>query len=234
MLAEARRIAGNEGPITEPILFRAFCATADEQFKAGLKLWNFGVDLDRLDSTDAIDLIGLPASELTIHASPDVVYATVDSGIVISNGNGARKGTAGSYVRNQFDDRAWAFLAEAGALARSQGWDEIRTPHLFAALIGNGNTSVGKALLRGHVDPAKMKSAVLLLVPQGLVPHNAPGFPTIGPNAFTVLSRAYQSAFAQQRTHATETDIIKAFFADGGGPVGALLAMAGVSVSHLT
>ena len=67
------------------------------------------------------------------------------------------------FTRSQFDDAAWSVVLAAADLARKDGWKEVRTPHLVAALIDSpltvGSRRVDEARLESGRDQAGPCSA---------------------------------------------------------------------------
>jgi ATP-dependent Clp protease ATP-binding subunit ClpC len=124
-------------------------------------------------------------------------------------------------------------VREASELARQQGFAEIRTPHLFAAMIGDGATAAGAGLSKWTANFKGMKSAVLSIVrAQSPCPAPAAGI-RVSTNCRAILDRAVEGARRQGRPHVTEEDLLRAFFADGGGIVGEMLAKIGIEAPLL-
>jgi ATP-dependent Clp protease ATP-binding subunit ClpC len=213
----------NKEFITEPLLFKAFCQVADSRFKQQLK--QAGIDLEALGSTpdpspddSAPPSSGPPPSS----GSP---ASTVD---LRSSSSGSVTSGAPTISRGHFAEGAWRVVLDAQHLARAQGWAEIRSPHLLAVLIGDGDTAAGHLLQRHQLDPAKAKRAALLVVaapparPQPEAePASLTGAPKLSRNAGNVISRAVRTAMGAGRL-VTEQDLCDAFFAQVGA-IGDLL-----------
>jgi len=231
MLRRARALVAPTGRVTEPVLFKAFCEVAEPALKQALKLPPWRSDLEALGSeadlpsSSDMEEGGLPRPDLDAASS----YA---SGPTHPGSGGSLRGSddVQRFRRGQFEDSAWRALMESAQLARLQGGTVIRTPHLFAALIGDGSGPVGVALQRHHVQAEEMKARVLSLVPPQFLPPGAPRTIGLGEHAYQVVRGALQRAAAAGRTQVTEEDLLAAFFADGGGVVGDLLRGLGLEV----
>ncbi len=184
--------------VSEEILFKAFCDVVPESFTQALR--QNGVDLRALGSG-----IG-PVVTLLDDAQQ-------------------KKQKTGS---EQFDEKTWGVLVESARLARMQGWAEVRTPHLFAAMIGDGSGVIGLALKRENINPEEMKAVALELVPPRPPVIQASGKIILGKNAQRVVSRAMQIAASAGRARVSEDDLAQSFFADEQVIINELLRRVGV------
>lgn len=210
MIERAHAFADENGFVTEQSLFKAFCEVTEPEFKNYLK--SAGLDLDALNNEEPP-----PPSSGQLAAPPATPTAT--TAFVISN--------------DQFEESVWRLLLEAEDLARLQGWEQIRTPHLFAAMIGDGSTQTAQALRAKQLDPEQVKQLALSVAPVRPPLNALPGgdsrVPNLGDNAAQVINRALRMA-NQQNRRVTERDLLNAFFADGGGVIGELLQQIEIAV----
>jgi ATP-dependent Clp protease ATP-binding subunit ClpC len=190
--------------VGEKELFQAFCEKSDAGFKAFLRQPPMPVDLDELG--------GLLAPAQKPLRSPEPAQAAPP---------GARPKLIEGIREEQFEPAAWTAVSEAARVARAHGFSEVRTPHLYVGMLGDGNTPAAEAV-RERVRVDELKRAVLALVAaQPPLPDDAKV--ALSENAAAVLTRARDRALAQARSRATAEDLHEAFFADGGGVVGELL-----------
>jgi hypothetical protein len=203
-LKRARQLSGNLGVITESMLFKSFCEIAAPAFKAWLKSSAVRIDLDALASDESGQDPGEQLRELGEHG----------------------------ISQSRFDEGAWRVLVESSQLAQGDGWTEIRTPHLFAAMIGDGSSPAGLFLQREHLNPTEAKKLVLSVVPARPHSLDAPASIRLGDNALQIIVRAIQLAKGEGRERVTEEDVFTSFFTDGGGVVGEVLSMIGVKYRH--
>lgn len=204
MLRRAWKLARPSRSITESLLFQAFSSVAPSELKQALK--SLGIDLDALVNSESPKP---PEGRQPPH-----------------RGGGEGAGT----VQDQFDDNIQRIVLEASGLARQLGWTEIRTPHLFAALIGDGTGLVGGAFQRSRIDPRTVRQAVLSMTPAQPVSPDSPRDPPLGDNTVKVLRDALTIARSVGRERVTELDLLAAFLADGGG-VGQALRQAGLRLA---
>jgi ATP-dependent Clp protease ATP-binding subunit ClpC len=128
------------------------------------------------------------------------------------------------------DAKARAVLEQAHELARKEGWPEVRTPHLFAALVTSERSLVGGALQSGGIHPAKLVRLVLEMVPPQRSSASTSENLPLSKNVQGVLSRARDAADRAQRELTSEADLVAGLFADGGGAVGDLLRALGLTL----
>lgn len=222
MLQRAGELPANKLSTTEPMLFKAFCEVTAPTFKSALKHSRWGIDLDALGSEitpnppDAGESgpsgpIGEPPSS---PPSPPAAPSDRDS---------TEDKNAAGISRDQFDEGVWRTLSQSAQLAWRQGWTEIRTPHLFVEMIGDGSGPVGLALRQNNLDRETVKKAVLSLIePKSLPPDASPAI-SLGAHACQIVIRAVKLAESEGRKQTNEEDLFASFFADGGGVVGELL-----------
>ena len=233
MIKEAMSIATDAHAVTEQELFNAFCRQADPAFKAWLKQPPLKVDLDALGS----EIVPHEASDMEENAPPRSGTARQAQSLSASyssdtEGPSRVSKDASNVSRDQFEDSGWQVLRKSLKLAQEQGWPEVRTPHLFAALIGDdGLGPAGVTLRQNHVNPVEIKQYLLAQMrPQSPFPSGL-RTPRLGANAGAVVKRALQMAVSDGRTQATAEDLLTAFFADGGGAVGEYLRSSGVQIT---
>ncbi|MGE0129097.1 MAG: AAA family ATPase [Blastocatellales bacterium] len=203
VIETARRLAPEGQLVGEKELFRAFCEKADPGFKNMLKA-PLGVESPE---TLKADLDALKSIDPDEEPPPPLKY--------------------------RFETDAWQALLEAENLARLQGWEQIRTPHLFAAMIGDGSTQTAQVLRGKQFDPEQVKQLALSVVstrpPLDALPASESRVPNLGDNAAQVINRALRMA-NQENRRVTERDLLAAFFADGGGVIGELLQQIEIAV----
>lgn len=218
MLQRAGELPAKKRSTTEPMLFKAFCEVTAPALKSALKRSHWRIDLDALGSEIALDSgkSGPPQSIAKPPTSPP-------SAPPVPSGDPGEHTDEAGIRKDQFEDEAWLKLTQAAQLAWEQGWTEIRTPHLFAEMIGDGSGPVGLALRRNNLDPETVKKAVLSLIePKSLSPDASPAI-SLGAHACQIVIRAVKLAESEGRKQTSEEDLSASFFADGGGVVGELL-----------
>jgi len=203
MIDRARAFADENGFVTEQTLFKAFCEVIEPELKNNLN--SAAIDLDALINEEPS-----PPSSGPLATPPPA--PTAITAVVIN--------------RERFEEIVWRMLQEAEGLARLQGWEQIRTPHLFAAMIGDGSAQTAQALRDRQLDPEQVKQLALSVVPTRpplvALPTSELRVPNFGDNAQEIINRALRMA-NQENRRVTELDLGIAFFADGGGVVGELL-----------
>lgn len=204
MIERAKELRGS-GLITEQILFKAFCETCGLELKQALIARPWCVDLQVLGAE--------------IENREKVAGATSDEPETSA-------GVKDLQVEH-FEPSAWRVLLEAGRLAQLQGWMEIRSPHLFAALIGDGSGPVGKVLQQRSSELEHVKRFALALVPVRAARPSLTHIPYLSAQALQVVTQAIKIANDANRL-VTEDDLLKAFFIGGGGIVGEQLAHMGL------
>jgi ATP-dependent Clp protease ATP-binding subunit ClpC len=235
MLEQAR--SAGDGLITEPALFRAFCAAASPQFKQDLE--QKGVDLDALSAdpdppdddssppSGGVNSQPLPSQQFEDRAPPGPDATTRD----ISSSLSSHHSAPTVVIRpDRFSEGAWRVLLNAERLARGQGWPEVMSPHLFAAMIGDGETPMARFLQRNHFSYKKVRQAALMMTASPSTQQTGrpmaaagseSGVPRFGRNALKVVGRAAQKAAAEDRLVA-EQDLCEELLA-AGGSIGMLL-----------
>ena|GEM_PF-259644 len=126
-------------------------------------------------------------------------------------------------------DEVSLIVRRAMFLARSQGHREIRSPHLFVGMMGDGTGPTGSILRRLGLKLDSLKSAILSVVRIIGPPLDEEREISYGERAQSILQNAARLTLKKGRGTLTETELLTAFFQDGGGPVGELLSQAGVS-----
>ena len=224
-LKRARALSGNSGVITESTLFRSFCEIAAPTFKAWLMTYPVRIDLDALASDESGSHSDGDKPPERGSDKPDDLETSQsgpDPGVQL--GELAEHGIS----QSKFDEGAWRILVQSAQLAQGDGWTEIRTPHLFATMIGDGSSPAGLFLQREHLNPAEAKKLVLSVVPARPRSVDGPASIRLGDNALKVIVSAIQLAKGEGRERVTEEDLFTSFFAGGGGVVGEVLHMIGV------
>jgi ATP-dependent Clp protease ATP-binding subunit ClpC len=234
--------------VNELGLFIAFCYVVPDALKERLAKSQFGLHLDLLlvkfverlmeMSTAQEQHQGAPPAPLspkqTLPVAPSVPSRTSPSSASAApsslNPPDPATTAAGEIQlvmsdgleQGQFDDDAWRCLVRAGLWARDHGWQEVRSPHLFASLVKEHVPVPSFGLLR----PEEEKSLISLVL--GLVPRASAQATTqvkLSSNVVAILMRAVACAKAASRTRVGLEDLLIGFFegADRGGVVGDLL-----------
>jgi hypothetical protein len=128
-------------------------------------------------------------------------------------------------------DSGWNAVIRAAELARQSGWKEIRTPHLFVAMLNRRSSTLASALREKHVDPDKLRKDMLSKV--GTKTHSRSEVPlgssiTLSENARLALDRAIAAVGAEGRSSASLADLLVALCADEKGIVAKVLAEHGI------
>ena len=231
MTERARQLAGDSESVDERHLFQAFCEVAPQSFKQLLnalpKPWQ--LDLDALFCSSEAESKrlshGPPAMTAPNQELVDVESPRSTAQGVPMAGN-AESVTVSS---EQFEPAAWGVVLLAANWARLQRSPQLRSPHLFAALVGDGMGPVGTMLRQAKIDPELGKILILTMIPLPNQPSAEDAKVSIGHNASDVLVRAIRLAEKHGRTKANVDDLIEGFFADGGGSVGEQLRQLGVN-----
>ncbi len=106
----------------------------------------------------------------------------------------------------------------AAQFAYAQGYTEIRSPHLFAALVSEGKT-IASVLLRRDTHPQRLIRTMLLLVPPKVREQTQPGGLSASRSVVEILRRADVYARAGRREAITENDLRKAILENPNGAV---------------
>jgi ATP-dependent Clp protease ATP-binding subunit ClpC len=217
-LRRAGELAIDTRVVSEPALFRAFCKVVAPGLKQSLKASPWQIDLDALAADE-----GMPPDDQA-PAPPQAGGGGKGEGATGSDlSAGFAENPESGISRSRFEESAWRVLTESALLARRRGWAKVRTPHLFAAMIGDGTTPVGVSLQRERMKPAEVKQIVLSLVPTRPLSPEASPMIQLGEHVLQILHRALKQADAEGRHQVSEEEIFKAFFGDGGGIIGEVL-----------
>jgi ATP-dependent Clp protease ATP-binding subunit ClpC len=213
VIERARAMAAETKRVTERTLFKAFCVTAPVEFKEFLGR-QLRIDLDALGSDQR------SAAEACVPTSPSP--ATIDGGQGDVGGLGVSM--------ELFDEDARRALTDAKHIARQLGWAEIRTPHLFVALLA-GESRIKRSFEQNQVPIEDLKSLILSATPPQ-PPLDASTPISLSANALGIVRRASELATAEKRARATRDDLAAAFFENGGGMVGQMLQSLGLLVGE--
>lgn len=232
VLQTALRIASDPHAVTEKDLFVAFCDAAHPGFKKMMRSEPFSADLDLLKSTtpptEGLEESGKPPFPPQA-ATGETKSSAADSSPQTPEDT-PPPGKGDLMDESNFHPRAWRIVREAAALAVRDGWPIIRTPHLFAAMIGDGQTFAASMLQASKRGLEHIKRCVLSTVPPQPQPANAPDAPGLSDNVRRTLAQAIERATSQSRSCATEEDIFTALFLDGGSIIGVVLSQLGLPV----
>lgn len=227
MLGRARTLRNGLQLIDEALLLRAFSEVADVGFKQALLSSpdGFQVDIDQLgrpgDGNPVAAATSTPPSDVTekqsgAHEKPSVGRPeTVDL-------------QPKTLDLRRLDPSAMDLLGVAATWARSQGNSLIRQPHLFVALIGDGNSTIGQDLRQAGLDPEKVKLVMLSLVSAKATTDSTENAMMLSDTCGRILGQAIEIAQTEGRDRASDEDILRAFFVDGGGVVGQTLQKLGL------
>jgi ATP-dependent Clp protease ATP-binding subunit ClpC len=216
VIEEARHKAIGKAVVTERDLFLAFCEKASPELKEVLRRPGLGLDLDQLKQLELDARLDTDARR--VRGYKQAPAATVHDRV----GNRSSDGEA-AFQKARFEESVWRGIVESAQFAWQQGLTEIRSPHLFAGMIGDGQGTLGVTLSRRKLEPQAVKLMALSLLKSRPLPEGArPGI-RFGSHATQIVTRALHRAAAGGRRRANEQDLCEAFFADGGGLVGEML-----------
>jgi len=109
------------------------------------------------------------------------------------------------------------------------GWDEVKTPHLFCAMIGSSTSPFGALLNRYGFRADMIQRAMLTIVPARGTPHPPSFRPVYSRHVQSILTHARKIGPGNGETvQVDETVLERAFFADGGGVVAEALKQLGL------
>jgi hypothetical protein len=227
----ARELAGAKGLVTERLLLRAFSEAAEPAFKAALRRRQPPLDLDRL----AAQVKSAPAPDAK--ESGEGVFeglARKPGAVSLAEAEPSQKPLADkptpqlkplptAWTQDHFEPATGQMLEQATDLAQTAGWPEVRTPHLFAAMIGTGASLTSSLLRERRLDPATVRQTVLSLVPARPQPA-APGpRPAWGDSLLKVFTSAFALAGGKARPQINEEDILTALLTDKTGTISRIL-----------
>jgi ATP-dependent Clp protease ATP-binding subunit ClpA len=118
----------------------------------------------------------------------------------------------------EYDPASRQVIEAAAEFALLQGYAEIRSPHLFAALITDGSWLAG-ALGRDHIRPEQLLRNILALVPPQSLPPGLAARVYPGLTVQKILLDAVRNAQSEGRRTISEADVGKALLADDAGIV---------------
>lgn len=213
MLEQARGIQTRNklAEMTDAALFKAYCRIAPPAIRQILMALKppLRADLDRL-AGEPLDLPPLPAPPTE---SPSSHRKRIEAPPVPppeSSSSGSQK--------LPLDDRASRILDAAANWAVAQGWTEVRSPHLFAALLAP-DMPLAERLMRRGVSPTVVIQAMLHLVPSRARPEEQNVSVEPGKRVRQLLVRARQIASQDRRSVVGERDLRRAFLTDMEGVV---------------
>jgi hypothetical protein len=221
----ARQLVDKAAMVREADLFRAFCEVAPQEFKHLMKVlpkpWQ--IDLDSLYGKTELDDQPRQPPEVLADSQADISPGSKDGvalGIDTESVN---------IRREQFEPAAWRVILLAANWSLLQRSPQLRSPHLFAALIGDGSGPVGIMLRRANLNPEVGKILVLMMIPP---PQQTTEISKvyIGQNAAQVMLGAITAAQKHGRSKANVDDLIQSLLANGGGSVGEYLRKLGVDI----
>ena len=231
VVKRARRLARAEGKesVDEASLFRCFAQVVRRGFKKFLKHPPLQVDLDAIAAEVqklSEDTKPSPASGVAMGDIGDTSGSSVSAPRPGPRRPSRRRRRSSSdrVSSLNFDEASWKLLREAEQISADQGAIAIFSPHLFAAMIGDGTTPVAESLRSQQVDPRHLKQLVLELVPLDQHPGGKSSSLSLTEHVGEIMKQAVQVARDSGRQKASPADLAEAFFADGGGAVGDLLA----------
>ncbi|MGB3975446.1 MAG: ATP-dependent Clp protease ATP-binding subunit [bacterium] len=197
--------------ISEKILFRAFCECANSEFKSFVKTFFPEIDLDNIESTQ------IPGQQEEEPTEAPLSLVSKDN----ANQSEMPK-------QDQFDSTAWNIIMESAKCAFSQGWNEIKSPHLFAALITSRSEPIETLLRINAIKAEDLKSLVLSIVPARPSIPGSISTVTFSRNTFKIIRQAVDIARSVGHPKVGVQELFAAFFADGGGIVGELFNHLGI------
>lgn len=218
MLERAAALGTCDRTIGERELFRAFCAVAPPEFRQALLRRDWGLDLDRLSLADTKPPAAAPEVVEPPSAAPDPERATPAT-------DGQERSAVLPGIRLQdFDDEVVRCLRRAVDASCAQGWREMRSPHLFLGMLDE-ELPIPQHGVLSSTARAEVRRAVLAVIPPR--PHPAPRLDALSANVIAILRRTLLNASNAGRSCASVDDLLQAFFSDGGGIVGTVIARLG-------
>jgi hypothetical protein len=214
--AKLKSDAAGRPVIDERTLFQAFAERASAVLKASLLQLKQPVDLDRLAARDDATL-GDPLAEDGDAAAPMIPSDRMESAVVADSTSTQREVQPSASL---FEPTAWQLLVNAAEIARLQGWQVVRLPHLFAAMLGEGDGPAGPLLRAKGLTVVTALVQLLSLVPPQESRESAFASPAFSPNAGKVVMLAVELARTRDKGRASIEDLFEAFTKDGGGVVG--------------
>ena len=214
VLEEAARAVGSTGTVSERDIFRAYCEKAAPGLKMALKQ-SLHLDLDHLKtlepapegSDEQVEVADLEVDQR--HAGPSTRAPDLEG----------------------FDETCKRIIDKATEYARASGNNSVNSPHLFAAIVEGGKTSLA-SLLGEHPEKAKKLREMALSVMRNNAGRLGDDVEMVfSPHTLEILDRAKLVAEASNHKHITEDDLLVSFFADGGGVIGRMLTMLGLQAA---
>ena len=228
MLQRARQLQtrNQSETITEEMLLRAYCDVAPQGLKDALKSLppQWRLDLDAV-AAEALKESPAPTGAMAADASSDG-----------ESGRHSRGGTEPVVEDEQMNLTEQSFLgpdvrrilAASAQYAALQGYCDIRSPHLCAALIGDGSEAVSRVLRRLDVSPDQVIRTMLLLVP----PKTPPTIPIVrfqlGPTVQRLFDRALQRVRQEEAELVSERVLREVLFGDAENVVSKTLKALGL------
>lgn len=212
VLRQARALAKNDRPVTERDLFVAFCMLSAEPFKEFLQKF-LNLNLDELKHLEPAEHADDDQSSLE---EPEMASSTADSG-------GGRAFAFERFHPAQFAAPVWMGIQRACDLALRDGWPDLRTPHLFRAMLEIPEIGIADALADQGYDPLQVHSILRQGLIRGRQLKEPAGKMPVSENSESILVDALRRAHDCGREQVLPEDFFEAFFASGGSIVGALL-----------
>ncbi|MFP4474356.1 MAG: Clp protease N-terminal domain-containing protein [Desulfatibacillaceae bacterium] len=119
-------------------------------------------------------------------------------------------------------------VREALSLARKNGWSEIRSPHLFAAMVRTGVGPIPEFCKARGIMAQTLVRLVLSVIPPRRAGQAGEGPLRMSRQVQDVFVRAYETVLGETRDVIGTRDLYRALFMDGGGVVGELLVQSGM------
>lgn len=209
-------LASSGDVVDERALFRAFCRVCPPSFRQALRRRSWDLDLEALAS-----------AEPQRTAAPSVQATSAIVTPVASRAPSVFPGAELPHLRlppgfdaSDLDEQVGRCMNAAARTALDRGWNEIRSPHLFASMLDEG-IPVPELGVLDVGETQALRQLVLAVLPQRrLEPAQ---WVTASPNVAAVLDRARDRAKADRRREINFQDLLLAFFDNGGGIVGELL-----------
>lgn len=213
--------------ITEGMLLRAYCDVAPKGLKDALKSLppQWRLDLDAIaagDLEETSSATGAKAVEEVANDDPSLLsVARTEPLLDTENANLLEQGFLSTDVRR--------ILIASAQYAALQGYCDIRSPHLCAALIGNGSGAVSRVLRRLHVSPDQVIRTMLLLVPPKASPKGDIRQFRLGPTVQRLLEQAIQRMHENEEETVSERMMREVLFSDSENVVSKTLKVLGLA-----
>ena len=128
-----------------------------------------------------------------------------------------------------FDSSVSDIIRKAANLANTDGWPEVKSPHLFLAMVDSETFPHKKSLQKNGINKKQVMQIIISVVPPRKLQNSSKNI-VYSTHVDIILTRARDIAISVGRNNITEKDLLNAFFIDGGGIVGDVLKNTGLEI----